>query len=259
MPVTQALIIADVLKAELKSRGFTYADVAQKIQMSEASVKRMFSQRTITLERIDEICQAVGIEFGELMARYLKGFDHEAKLISRLTEAQERNIVSDSKLFLAAVCALNLMRFEDILSVYDLSETELIGLMTKLDKIGFIELLPNNRIKLKVARTFSWIPNGPIMTAFKDNAHDFFDSDFAGNDEIMLLLNGRLSQSNAVALTDKLRRVARDFSERHIEDSSLPIQQRQPMSLLLACRPWHLSFMKEWMRKDSGRRKHKLK
>lgn len=255
----QAGAIADVLKAELKSRGLTYAKIAAKIQMSEASVKRMFSQRSFTLERIDEICQACGIEFGELMARYLKGYDHEAKLISRLTEAQEREIVSDSKLFLAAVCALNLMRFEDILSVYDLSETELITLMAKLDKIGFIELLPNNRIKLKVARTFSWIPNGPIMTAFKDNAQDFFDSDFSGNDEIMLLLNGRLSQSNAVALADKLRRVARDFSERHIEDSSLPIKQRQSMSLLLACRSWHLSFMKEWMRKDNYRKKHQLK
>ena len=57
----QAGAIADVLKAELKSRGLTYAKIAAKIQMSEASVKRMFSQRSFTLERIDEICQALGI------------------------------------------------------------------------------------------------------------------------------------------------------------------------------------------------------
>ncbi|MFY8130947.1 MAG: helix-turn-helix domain-containing protein, partial [Burkholderiaceae bacterium] len=113
----QAGAIADVLKAELKSRGLTYAKIAAKIQMSEASVKRMFSQRSFTLERIDEICQACGIEFSELMARYLKGYDHEAKLISRLTEAQEREIVNDPKLFLTAVCALNLLRFEDILEL----------------------------------------------------------------------------------------------------------------------------------------------
>lgn len=255
----QAGAIADVLKAELKSRGLTYAKIAAKIQMSEASVKRMFSQRSFTLERIDEICQACGIEFSELMARYLKGYDHEAKLISRLTEAQEREIVNDPKLFLTAVCALNLLRFEDILELYQLTETELTSLLLKLDKTGFIELLPNNRIKLKVARTFAWIPNGPIMTTFKQNAADFFDSDFSGNHEVMLLLNGRLSRANAAALADKLRQVARDFSERHIEDSSLPVVQREPMSLLLACRPWIFSIMKEWARSDTGTRKHKLR
>jgi transcriptional regulator with XRE-family HTH domain len=255
----QAGAIADVLKAELKSRGLTYAQIAAKIQMSEASVKRMFSQRSFTLERIDQICQASGIEFSELMARYLKGFDHEAKLITRLTDAQEREIVNDSKLFLTAVCALNLLRFEDILALYQVTEAELIGLLAKLDKIGFIELLPNNRIKLKVARTFAWIPNGPIMTTFKENTADFFDSDFSGSNQVMLLLNGRLNQANAAALVEKLRQLARDFSERHIEDSSLPVAQRESMSLLLACRPWHFSAMKEWSRSDNTKKKHKLR
>ena len=97
------------------------------------------------------------------------------------------------------------------------------------------------------------------MTTFKQNAADFFDSDFSGNHEVMLLLNGRLSRANAAALADKLRQVARDFSERHIEDSSLPIVQREPMSLLLACRPWIFNIMKEWARSDNSRKKHKLR
>jgi hypothetical protein len=167
-------------------------------------------------------------------------------------------IFYDSKLFLTAVCALNLLRFEDILALYQVTEAELIGLLAKLDKIGFIELLPNNRIKLKVARTFAWIPNGPIMTTFKENTADFFDSDFSGSNQVMLLLNGRLNQANAAALVEKLRQLARDFSERHIEDSSLPVAQRESMSLLLACRPWHFSAMKEWSRSDNTKKKHKL-
>ena len=53
MAHTAALV--DVLKRELKARGITYAHVARKLNLSEASVKRMFSKREFTLKRLDEI------------------------------------------------------------------------------------------------------------------------------------------------------------------------------------------------------------
>jgi hypothetical protein len=54
----------------------------------------------------------------------------------------------------------------------------------------------------------------------------------------MLLLNGRLSRTAQLALVDRLKRVAREFSAQHIDDSALPLAERPPVSLLLACRPW---------------------
>lgn len=238
--MAQANAVIDVLKLELKARGLTYAEVARRIGMSEPSIKRMFSTRTFTLDRIDEICRAAGIEFTDLT----RGFNREEHLIARLTDAQEREIVSDPKLFLVAICAVNLLSFDDILAAYELTEAELVGLLLKLDRIGIIELLPNNRFRLRVARTFSWIPNGPIQTGFKTHAGDFFDSDFAAENETMMLLNGRLSAASVATLIEKLKRVAREFSDQHIEDASLHALDRGPISLLLACRPWHPQFMR---------------
>jgi transcriptional regulator with XRE-family HTH domain len=242
--MAQAGAVVEVLKRELKARGLTYGAIAQRIGMSEASVKRMFSTCNFTLERIDAICAAAGIEFTELT----RDFNREHNLLAQLTQMQEREIVDDPKLFLAAMAVLNLMSYDDILSVYTLAPAEVVGLLARLDRIGVIELLPNNRFKLKIARTFAWIPDGPIQTAFKNNAHDFFDSDFGGSAETMLLLNGRLSTANALALVDKLKRVAREFSAQHIEDAQLPLAQRPPISLLLACRPWQPAFMKPFIR-----------
>jgi transcriptional regulator with XRE-family HTH domain len=243
--MAQAHAVVDVLKRELKARGLTYAEVARRIGMSEPSVKRMFSQRNFTLTRLDEICAAAGIEFTELT----RGFNREEHLISQLTQAQEREIVGDPKLFLVAICALNLLGVEDILATYDVTEAELIGLLVRLDRMGIIELLPNNRFRLRIARTFAWIPNGPIQSAFRANAHDFFDSHFGGENETMILLNGRLSRTSAAALIDKLRRVAREFSAQHIDDAVLPAAERAPVSLLLACRPWHPRFMRALARR----------
>lgn len=172
--VPQAVAIADSLKRALRARGITYAALAARIRMSEASVKRMFAKRTFTLARLNAICDAAGIDFAALT----RGFNPEERLIARLTTQQEAAIVAEPRLFLTAICVLNLLDFDDIIALYKLESAELVGLLTRLDRIGFIELLPNDRIKLLVARTFAWIPNGPIMQAFKRNSADFFDSDF---------------------------------------------------------------------------------
>lgn len=240
----QASDVVDILKRELKARALTYAEIARRIGMSEASVKRMFSQGNFTLERLDEICRAAGIEFTDLTCN----FNREEHLVARLTDAQEREIVDDPRLFLVAVCALNLLTFDDILAAYDLAPADVVGRLVRLDKMGIIELLPNNRFRLKIARTFAWIPDGPIQTSFKNHAHDFFDSHFAADNETMILLNGRLSRASVAALIERLKRVAREFSEQHTQDSALPAQERPPMSLLLACRPWHPQFMRALVR-----------
>jgi transcriptional regulator with XRE-family HTH domain len=245
--VAQSVAVIDVLKRELKARGITYAEVARAVALSEASIKRLFSRGGFTLERIDQICTAVGIEFTDLT----RDFNREQHLLARLTDAQEREIVGDPKLFLVAVCALNLLAYEDILAAYELEPAELVALLLRLDKMGILELLPHNRYKLRIARTFAWIPDGPIQTAFKNHANDFFDSRFAADNELMILQNGRLSRASMVALLEKLRRVAREFSAQHMEDAELPAAERPALSLLLACRPWHPQFMRALLRRPA--------
>jgi hypothetical protein len=106
----------------------------------------------------------------------------------------------------------------------------------------------NNRIKLLVARTFAWIPNGPMMQAFKRHAADFFDADFSQPGELLLLLNGRLSPASTLALVERLQRVAREFSDQHIQDAVLPPAERPPVSLLVACRPWRMQALRDLVR-----------
>jgi transcriptional regulator with XRE-family HTH domain len=242
--MSEAVQLVDQLKRELKSRGVTYAQLAKLIDMSEASVKRMFAQRSMTLDRVDEILKATGIEFGDLTAH----FDREQKRLTQLTAKQEAQVVDDPKLFLAAVCALNLMTYDEILAAYNLTPAELVGLLIRLDKLGFIDLFADNRFKLKVARTFAWIPNGPIMQAFKNNAADFFDSEFSKAGEVLFLLNARLSPASRLALVDRLKRVAREFSEAHFEDGQFNAAEREPVSLLIATRAWHLNALAPFVR-----------
>jgi transcriptional regulator with XRE-family HTH domain len=244
MAASAALI--DALKHTLKACGLTYARVARHLGMSEASVKRMFSRKDFTLKRLDRICDLAHIELSEL-ARNLSVSETR---LSQLTPEQEKEIIADRKLFLVAVCALNQVTFEQIVGTYDISRAECTRLLLRLDRLKFIELLPNNRIRLLVSQAFSWLPDGPIQRFFNQQAHtEFFRSRFDRPHEFMVVVNGMLSRPSTVALVARLKRIAKEVSEMHNEDVHLPLGERSAMSVLVAIRHWELEAFAELRRR----------
>ncbi len=243
MAHTAALV--EALKRELKVRGITYAALAPQLKLSEASVKRMFSRRDFTLKRLDDICRCTQIDFAELA----RAVARDDALISHLTLEQEKEIVSDRKLFLVAVCVLNHVTFDQVVETYNISSAECVKLLARLDRLKFIELLPGNRVKLLVSRTFAWLPDGPIQQFFNHHAHnEFFRSRFNRPDEFMLVVNGMLSKSSSADVVGRLKRITREFSELHNDDARLPLGERSPMTLLVAVRHWQLAAFAELRR-----------
>ncbi|WP_377701381.1 helix-turn-helix domain-containing protein [Pseudoduganella sp. UC29_71] len=243
--MSQSSLMIDALKRQLKVKAVTYAELARRIGLSEASVKRMFAQRSFTLERLEQILEAVGMDFAELV----QAATDTPQLIAQLTYAQEQEIIGDTKLLVVAVAALNLIPLEEIVAVYKISEAEAVKYLLRLDKIGFLTLLPNNRVKLLVARTFSWIPNGPIQTYFRGEAYgDFLDARFAGEQEVMKLVSVMLSPRSTKALLERLKQVADEFSRQHQDDARLPYDQRHSLTFMLAARPWMPKAFKALLR-----------
>lgn len=233
MPYATSLV--DSLKRELKLRGITYADLAGRIRMSEASVKRMFSQKNFTLQRLDDILRAANIDFGAIA----QSVHDESRLISELSFEQEKEIIGDTKLLVVAVSVLNHLTVAQIVQVYTITEAEVVKYLMQLDRLGFLELLPNNRVKLLVSRTFRWIPDGPIRKHFREQAYgDYLESQFDGDNELMRLTNVMLSRQSIAALLDRMNEMARELSQQHQEDAKLPFEERFSISVMLAARPW---------------------
>jgi transcriptional regulator with XRE-family HTH domain len=233
MAQTTALVRA--LKNVLKARGITYAKLAKGLQLSEATVKRVFAEHSFTLERLDRMCELAGIEVTEL-ARIAA--DEEGRP-AKLSWEQEKELVSDPKLLLVAVHAVNHWSFEEIVDTYAISRPECIRLLARLDKLGIVDLLPREKIRVRVARNFSWLPGGPIQEYFRARLQeDFFRSRFDAAGELMLFVSGMLSRSSNAALQRRLRRIGAEFAELHQQDVDLPLAERFGTSLLLALRPW---------------------
>ena len=238
--------VVEALKRALKARGVTYAQVASSLGLSQASVKRLFSTGHFTLDRFEQVCELARTSITEL-ARELEGGQDE---LEKLTLQQERAIMADRRLLLVALSALNHLSLEQIVQTYTLSKAECIQLLVQLDRIGFLELLPNNLIKLRVTRAFSWLPDGPIQQYFKARAqHEYFASSFAGPGELMLMVNGMLSRTSNNAMLARLRRLANEFTDLHHGDAHLPLGERRAATLVLALRPWGLQAFEDFKRK----------
>jgi DNA-binding Xre family transcriptional regulator len=228
------------LKMHLKARGMTYADVARALKISEATVKRIFAVKNCTLDRLDAICELVQVDLAELA----RGMPRESRLINRLSQAQEEELMTDPALLLVAVCALHQMRVEEIVESYKLNETQCLALLLRLERIGILEVHENNRIRLRISRTFSWIPDGPIMRYVRSQMADYFEHTFSVQGELMRMISVRVSAEAQVALLRQVEQIAREYSEQHNADARLPLAQRQPVSVLLAVRAWEPALFK---------------
>ncbi|HET7032790.1 MAG TPA: helix-turn-helix transcriptional regulator [Casimicrobiaceae bacterium] len=244
MAQTRALIAA--LKQVLKSRELTYADIARGLGMSEASVKRIFAKQTFTLRRLDAICELLGIEITDLG----RVVEHESERLSRLTDKQEAQLVSDPKLLLVAVHALNHWTLDDIVATYAISKVECIRFLVRLDRLRIIDLLPDNRIRVRVARGFAWLPDGPIMRYFGAQVRsDFFASPFDGKGERLAFVSGMLSRTSNAVIQHHINRLSAEFAELHNQDGLLPLAERFGTSLLVAVRPWAPEVFRKLRRK----------
>lgn len=239
--MSQVAALLKTLKRELKANGLTYADVAQRLDLSQSSVKRLFSESRLSLGRLEALCEIAGLEITDLVQK----MESERKRIEMLTEDQEREVASDPMLLLVAICVLNHWQYDEILATYEITEHECIQLLAQLDRLRIISLEPLNRFRLCVASDFRWIPDGPIQQYFRKNVQPgFLDCSFHGPGEKFEFRSGMLSRASNATLLKKIDRLIAEFNELHAEDTGLPLPERYGSSLLVAFRPWEFGFFK---------------
>lgn len=247
--MAQATSLILTLKRCLKAKGKTYADVAETLQLSEANVKRMFAQQQFSLQRVDTICAMLGMEMSDLM----REMEAAQTRINQLTHQQEYEITQDLLLVLVTVCAFNHWTLEQITDYFTISEKDCMKRLLKLDRLGVIELLPENRIKLLISNHFTWIENGPFERFFREHiGQEFFNDNFKGERKRLRVLNGTLSKQSAAEFQRKLERLAHEFGDLVREDSQLPFEDRDGVTLVMAMRNWDYGLFAPLIRKSTG-------
>ncbi len=234
--MTGSVQLVHGVKAHLRAQGITYRDLASRLGLSEPTVKRDLASGRFTLERLDRICEVLGIDLERLLSM------PDAAPVTELTEEQENALVFHPKLLLVTYLVVNDWKFADITSTFRLEPSDLIDVLLKLDRLKILDFRPPNRLRKLTARNFSWRKDGPVQAYFLQKViAEFFDARFEAPGDEMRFVGGTLSEASLLRFQASLRRVALEFEQLAHQDSRLPLDERDGCSAILALRRWEFS------------------
>jgi DNA-binding Xre family transcriptional regulator len=232
--------LREALKRLLKARGHRYADVARVLELSEASVKRLLSRGPLELERLERLCDWLETDFFEL-ARLAR---RAAQAAPQPSLAQETALAAEPRLLMTFHLLCNDWSVAAIRAEFGLSLPRMVKLLARLDRLGLIDLLPGEQVRLKVAREVVWRNPGPVRQRYAMVATgEFLRHDFAERQALLRLEVKELGEASLALLRRKLEQLAAEFNELAERDAGLPARQRRSVGMLVALRPWVFSLL----------------
>jgi DNA-binding transcriptional regulator GbsR (MarR family) len=238
----------EALKRAVHARGMTYAGLGGALQLSEATVKRMFSRGSFTLARIEQILGVLELDLHEVarMSRSAEGS-------GVLSVEQEAALAGDEKMLSIFYLVANEWRFAEIVETFAVSRTELTIAFAKLEKVRLIEWSAGDRVRLLVPKDFRWRSGGPAKKAYARRVMDeFLHSRFDSALELMRWESREMSAESAAILKERLEKLAVEFNQLADTDASLPSERRVGVALLAACRPWRFSLLNTLKRRKAA-------
>jgi len=234
----QSQAIHAALKKIMRSKGNTYVEAAEVLDLSEASVKRLFSNAALSLNRLEVLCNWLGVDIKEVVLQA----EQQQPLITQLSLEQEQELTQDSRLLLICYLVINHWKEYEIKQQFEITEAELNKHLIKLEKLGLIELSTYNRIRVLTARNFNWSKHGPVEKFFNQKiVPEFLKSNFEQQDEKMHFIGGMLSEAAILKMHAKLDEVARYFDQLVSDDLRLPANKRYGVAMMLGFRRWEFA------------------
>ncbi len=234
--MTQTAELLTTLKKCLKAKGLNYRDLAAALDLSEASIKRLFSERTFSVSRLEEVCRFLDMTIYDLARMTRLTPEDEA---SRLTLEQEQGLADDPPALTYFYLLLTGRTPEKIAGEFGLNASQQNTLLVRLSRLKLVELYPNNSGRLLTRRRIDWRRDGPIRKLYQREVQQaFFDTRFRARDESFRFLTGELSEASVSVLQRKLGRLERDFEELTDLDIHVPNADKKAYGLMIGFRPW---------------------
>ncbi|MGE0172251.1 MAG: helix-turn-helix domain-containing protein [Oligoflexales bacterium] len=154
--------IAQALKQILKAKKVTYKTLAERLDVSEQTIKRVLNGDDCSLSRLVEICSSLDVKFFELMQ--LAGNEQEHSFM--LTEDQEQFFVDNPEYYAFFDTIRETQDLEKIKKEHGLTDKSVFRYLKKLDEMNLCELSAGNRFKMKVSGSHVLRPLGPITKIY---------------------------------------------------------------------------------------------
>jgi len=204
------------LKQALKQRELTYRELAKGIGLSESGVKKIFSARDGSFQRLAQICRYIGLSLNELI-------EDNRTLSVEFTAEQQKEFLKNPKLFQYYwLLVYERLSQSSLQTNLQLSKAEAFRLARKLDILGLIKLLSGDRMRLPSIKAVRWIGEGEFLSNLYRNWSRALVDDVAKpeitNGEFFLLRYLQMTPKTFAEFIAAQRALEEEFVRRSIQE-----------------------------------------
>ena len=247
---SQLDVMMEVLRELLRQHGLRFADVATRLGVTERTVTRWFSADSVETAVLEQMCALIGIDFFTLCELAGKRIDSRP---SRPTIQQEQEL-ADSPLLtylFAQICKG--WTAQELRDDIDIPEPVLVGHLIRLDKVGLIDLLPGNEIRLRTSKDMLLNPNGPYARNLNRWLGEVFKDPNVDEDNAAWVCDFmKLTPASREQLARKFRALMQEATELSDSDRRASAPSRQWYGVVLVARPLDIRPFSEWPTAGAG-------
>jgi transcriptional regulator with XRE-family HTH domain len=250
----QAARLTETLKSLFRAHGLRHADIAAALDISRTTLKRRLAGNGLTIDLLEQLCALVDVTMNELFE--LAAVDNDKKL-KRLTLEQENALHADVRLGFIFTRLREGWSAAEIQRECRIAEAPLVSYLVQLEKLGLIDLLPGNRVRLHTVRDIDWRKNGPMWHSVDRYLSDIFmmtDSDDAEMARRVAVV--KLTPTSIAQLDEMFRHLQMEIRRMAHADRAAASDSKSWYAVLLGARPFEMDLDSAadipWWRKGAG-------
>lgn len=225
-----------VLKQVFRARGLRYREIAERLGVTERTVKRWFADKGLTMDVVEDLCGVVGMSFIELCEVAKDELDIRPQ---RLSREQEQLLFSDLQLALVFMLLTRGWSPQEVQRECVLPEALLVRHLVRLEKIKLVELLPGNKVRLLFGRNIRWRENGEAGRAFGRGLKNLFSSmDYSDPGSVWSAQVVNLSSHSLAELRTKFHKLIVEVLQASDADRRTMAEGKTWHAILLAAHPF---------------------
>lgn len=236
----ELMAILKTLKIQLKVRGYTYADLANQLDISEVTVKRLLSGKNLSLKLILSICDFLNISFLDI-ASLAKEINSSQTYV--LTKEQDLFFSNNPSYYFIFINLYRRVSLAKVFSDWDFDERRFFKLLRDYEKIGLIELYPKNVFKFKMTGVIQ-VPRGKlrkILQKYDQTFLQYMHNLDSSNDDRMLFQSAEvlLSGQHIEEIKNLMKETMKKIKEyAYIDETMLAKNKTESVRFLLAFSPY---------------------
>lgn len=152
--------LINLIKSIIKERRISYREIAKQMGLSESGLKKIFSSGDASYGRISQLAGVLGLRISDLLNELEKADTHTVVFSEKEQQFFLKNI--DTFHFFVRLI-IERKSVEEIQEEFKLSPAAVFKYLKKLDTLGWVELGPQNSVKIPPLSLVKDFGSGPLL------------------------------------------------------------------------------------------------